>query len=100
MGKYGVFAFGANESSACMCLCQKMFQMRRDQFPAQDRLHSGEEKRRNTHSLDPGAFLDKPSVVFGYGLDFVVLFYTRRRFRPFSPVRSCWPISLHNNAKN
>lgn len=27
MGKFGLFAFGANESSACMCLYQKWLQM-------------------------------------------------------------------------
>lgn len=55
MRKCDLFAFGANESSACMCLYQKSFPMRLDRFPAERLLHSRED--RNTHSCDPRGYI-------------------------------------------
>lgn len=59
MEKCGLFAFGANESSACMCLYQKMFHVRRDQFPAKRCLRSREEKEGTLIAVIPEAFLKK-----------------------------------------
>lgn len=83
MGKCGLFAFGANESSACMCLYQNVPDAVRSvssraPSPLQRR------KRRNAHSRDPRGFFffDNPSVVCGYDLDFYVLDTS-------SPIHSC-----------
>lgn len=67
--------------------------MRRDQFAAERRLHSREEKGETLIPVTPEVFwffFDKPSVVCGYDLDFDVL-YTKA----VEPIFSCAFLLTH-----